>query len=360
MFFALFHNIPFDFLIAFLTLIFLGLTYIASVRSDNDEYDDYQDASVLVIVPCRGRDYSLEENLTSIRKQNYGKYRVLAVVDSEDDEAIPSIKKAGLNYIISENGCSRCSGKVRAIATAFEQNGDHDIYVIADSDILVKEDWLTKLVSPFKSERIGISTTFPYFRPVGGFWSRVKLVWGFVGLGMMESKLTRFGWGGSLAFRKELLQGENFEFFKSYVSDDIALTKTCKKLGYSLAYVREAMPVINSPDDFGTFMEWANRQTALSVYATKNILAYGLIFYGAQVLLFLSSIALGIFASPIFFIFLLPTLINSARAVSRAGRWPIWSFSISVIIPFLYFYNLLKAGRMENIEWRGREYSLKE
>lgn len=360
MLFALFHNITFDFFIALLVLIFVGLTYIASVRSTEEKYEDFQDASVLVMVPCRGQDYSLEENLRSIRSQKYENSRILAVVDSEDDEAVPAIKKAGLDYIVSQSDCSRCSGKVRAIATAYEQNSGHDIYVIADSDILVRDDWLTKLVSPFKSEKVGISTTFPYFRPVGGFWSRVKLVWGFVGLGMMESRLTRFGWGGSLAFRKELFQGENFDFFKTYVSDDIALTKTCKKLGYNMAYVKEAMPVINSPDDFGTFIEWANRQTALSVYATRNILVYGLLFYGAQVLLFVSSIILGLFASPVFLIFLLPTFINSIRAVSRAGRWPIWSFSISVIIPFLYFYNLVKAGRMGSIKWRGREYSLKE
>ncbi len=360
MFFTLFHNIPFDFFTALLILIFVGLTYIASVRSTEEKYEDFQDSSVLVIVPCRGQDYSLEENLKSIVNQNYADYRVLAVVDSEDDEAVPSIERAGLDYIVSENHCTKCSGKVRAIATAFEQNRNYDIYVIADSDILVKDNWLTKLVSPFKSESVGISTTFPYFRPVAGFWSKVKLIWGFVGLGMMESKLTRFGWGGSLAFRKELFHGENFEFFKTYVSDDIALTKTCKKLGYSMAYVREAMPVVNSPDDFGTFIEWANRQTALSVYATRNILVYGLLFYGAAVLLFVSSILLGFFASPIFFIFLLPTFMNSIRAVSRAGKWPLWSFSISVLIPFLYFYNLLKAGRMENIKWRGREYSLKE
>lgn len=360
MYFSLFYNIPFDFFIALLTFIFLVLTYIASVRSSDEEYEDYGDASVLVIVPCRGLDYSLEENLKSIRTQNYENCRVLAVVDSEDDEAVNSIKNAGIDYIVSTNDCTGCSGKVRAIATAFDQNRDFDIYVIADSDITVKEDWLTKLVSPLKSEKVGISTTFPYFRPVGGFWSKVKLVWGFVGLGMMESKLTRFGWGGSLAFRRELLQGDNFDFFKSYVSDDIAITKTCKKLGYSMAYVKEAMPEINSPDDFKTFIEWANRQTALSVYSTKHILTYGLLFYGAQVLLFISSITLGIFASPLFFIFLLPTFINSFRAVSRAGGWPLWSFGISFLIPFLYFYNLVKAGRMENIKWRGREYSLKE
>lgn len=360
MFLILFHNIFFDFFIALLTLVFIGLMYIATVRNTPEKYESYEENSVLVIVPCRGLDYTLEENLTSIRNQDYGNFGTVAVVDSEEDEAVPAIMRAGLEMMVSSDKCIKCSGKVRAIASAYEKHPDYDIYVIADSDIQVKPDWLAKLVSPFKSEKYGLSTTFPYFRPVGGFWSRVKLVWGFVGLGMMESKLTRFGWGGSLAFRKELLHGENFEFFRSFVSDDIALTKLCKKNGSSIAYVKEAMPVINSPDDFSTFIEWANRQTALSVYSTKNVLTYGLLFYGAAVLLFTSSVLLGILVSPLFFIFLLPTLINSTRAARRAGVFPVWSFAISLIIPFLYFYNLVKAGRMDSISWRGRNYSLKE
>ena len=360
MFLSLFYNIPFDFFIALLILIFLGLTYIATVRNPPEKYEEYEGVSSLVIVPCRGMDYSLEENLRSIKEQGYPNFDVLAVVDSEDDEAVPVIRKAGINYMVSSDNCTKCSGKVKAIASAVKEKPDFDVYVIADSDILVKPDWLLKLVSPFRSEKIGISTTFPYFYPVGGFWSRVKLIWGFVGLGMMESKLTRFGWGGSLAFRRAIIEGENMEFFRTYVSDDIALTKICKKLGYSIAYVNEAMPRINSPDDFSTFIEWANRQTALSVYSTKNVLTYGLVFYGAQNLLFISTILLGILATPIFFLFLAPTFINSARAMKRAGNWPLWSFAISLLIPFLYFYNLLKAGSMKSISWRGRDYTLKD
>ncbi len=360
MFFSLFYNIPFDIFIALLILIFLGLTYIATVRNPQEKYETFDGLSPLVIVPCRGMDYSLEENLRSIKEQRYPDFNVLAIVDSDDDAAVPVIQKTGIEYIVSSDECTKCSGKVRAIASALKEKPGFDVYIIADSDILVKPDWLLKLVSPFKSEKVGISTTFPYFYPVGGFWSRVKLIWGFVGLGMMESRLTRFGWGGSLAFRKTLLEGDNMDFFRSYVSDDIALTKLCKKQGLNIAYVNEAMPRVNSPDDFRTFIEWANRQTALSVYSTKNVLTYGLLFYGAQNLLLISTILLGILTTPIFFIFLVPAFINSARAVKRAANWPLWSFAISFLIPFLYFYNLIKAGRMKKISWRGRNYTLKE
>lgn len=354
------HNIFFDFFLAILILVFIGLTFIAANRSPAETYSGKQEAPALVIVPCRGLDYSLEANLKSILEQDYAHHEVVAVVDSTDDPSVKVLDSVGMKWIVSSDTCSRCSGKVRAISTAIRDSGPYDIYVIADSDILVKRDWLSNLLSPMSRSETGISTTFPYFEPVGGFWSRVKLIWGFVGLGMMESKLTRFGWGGSLAFRKELIEGDNMEFFRSYVSDDIALTKLCKKLNLKIAYVRDAMPRINSPDDFETFMEWANRQTALSVYSTRSVLRYGLAFYGASIFLFLCSLLLALFVYPAFLIFLVPTTINAGRAVKRSGKWPVSSFFISILIPFIYFYNLAKASRMRSITWRGRDYSLEE
>lgn len=355
---GLFYNFFFDFFAAFLFLVFLGLSYIAAIRNQPEIYRGDSDEKALVIVPCRGVDYSLEENLKSIMNQDYGNHDVIAVVDSDDDPSVPVLNKAGMNWIVASDSCVNCSGKVRAISTAVKESGNYDVYVIADSDILVKENWLSRLLSPMTDEDVGISTTFPYFEPKGGFWSKVKLIWGFVGLGMMESKLTRFGWGGSLAFKNKLIQGENLEFFRNYISDDIALTKICKKMDLRIAYVKEAMPSVNSPDDFSTFIEWANRQTALSVYSTRNVLRYGLVFYGASIFLFLSSIILSISVSPVFLVYLIPTFINAARAVKRSGKMPLASFLISFLIPFIYFYNLLKASGMKSITWRGRDYSL--
>lgn len=341
-----------------MALFTLGLVLIAvSGRNDRDATDEV-DLKTLVIVPCRGVDYSLGKNLQSIMHQDYKNFKVIAVVDTLDDPAVRYIIEAGMDYITADSDCNRCSGKVRAISTALKKFTDYDIYVIADSDITVEKTWLRLLVSPFADDYVGISTTFPYFLPVGGFWSRVKLVWGFVGLGMMESRLTRFGWGGSLAFRNSIISGENIDFFTSFISDDIALTKLCKKEGKKIAYVAGARPIINSPDNFGTFMEWANRQTVLSVYATRNVLYYGLLIYSATIAVFVLSVALSVTINPVFLVFLIPTIINVAKALRRAGRYYFSTLFISLILPFLYMYNLLHAVKSGSISWRGRRYEL--
>jgi len=354
-----FSNLYLVLIFAIMFLFMLGLIAIAvSGRKDKDIAGDV-DLNVLVIVPCRGLDYTLRDNLERISKQDYHKFSVIAVVDSQDDPAVEYIRAAGMNFITAEFDCRRCSGKVRAISTALKKFPDYEVYVIADSDISPESTWLTRLISPFSDSTIGISTTFPYFLPVGGFWSKVKLVWGFVGLGLMESKLTRFGWGGSLALREDIIKGPNLEFFSNSISDDIALTRLCKKEGKEIAYVESARPIVNSPEDFRTFLEWSNRQTALSVYGSKSVLYYGLLIYSATIVMFLSSIILSLFVNPVFLVFLTPTFINAGKAMSRARKYYLTTFIVSIILPFLYMYNLLHATRTRSIMWRGRSYELR-
>ncbi|MEM0158874.1 MAG: glycosyltransferase family 2 protein [Thermoplasmataceae archaeon] len=341
-----------------LVLIFLGLLYVSLFRQKAETYTNNPNFRVLVILPCRGIDYGMEENFRSLTHQSYANFSVVGVVDSEDDPSADVLRKAGIKFIVSRASCTGCSGKVRAIVSAFEAFSDYDVYVIADSDILCNENWLLNLVRPLMDSRIGISTTFPYFKPIGGFWSTVKMTWGFVGLGMMESRLTRFGWGGSLAFRKELLDGRGMHFFRNFVSDDIALTKICKARKLGIAYVKEASPVIRSPENFSQFIEWANRQTALSIYATRNVFRYGVIYYGGTVLLLISSIWLSVTLNTAFLILLLPIFINAARTFLRSRDRRVRAFFISLVISFIYLFNLARARTRKKIIWRGREYTL--
>ncbi|MGC8609239.1 MAG: glycosyltransferase, partial [Thermoplasmata archaeon] len=310
---------------------------------------------VLVIIPCRGIDYTLLKNLRSISSQDY-KADYVAVVDDEYDRSIPYIKEAGIRYIISSYPCSKCSGKVKAISTAIDLYRNYEIYVIADSDMSPERTWLRLLISPLQDQNVGISTTFPYFLPAGGFWSKFKAVWGTVGQSLMESDVTRFGWGGSLAFRKSLIS-QDMPFFSERISDDTALTKICKKKDLRIAYVREARPMVESPENFREFYEWANRQTALSIAASKNVFYYGIIFYSLYIFLFISAFVLS-FYDPVFVVLFAPTVIGIIKMYQRTViKKPSFAL-IYIIMPFFYMANLLKARTMKSITWRGRNYCL--
>ncbi len=312
---------------------------------------------VLVMIPCKGLDLTLGETLSSIKQQEYDGFTPLCIVDDINDPAVTVIKNSGLKMIISDEKCKGCSGKVRALCSAIKQFPYFDYYVIADSDIIARKNWLNSLMTELSDRSVGLSTTFPIFVPNGRFWSHVKAVWGMVGLSMMKSNRTRFGWGGSLAFSRSLVDGYT-DVFCSSISDDIALSKICKKRGQTLSFNAEAIPLIHVDENRKTFMEWANRQVALSVSSGGSVLSFGLVYFLGQCVLMISSLILGYFVSHFFFLLLLPFFTQSLRYRKAHGNLPAGVVLIEFILPFIYSYNLLHAAKVKDIEWRGGKYTL--
>lgn len=358
------YEIFLDILIIFCIIVFifiLSLDVSSFLRKNNEKnYAKYK-GKTLVIVPCKGKDITLYENLLSIKKQSYKKYNAIAVIDSEDDPSKTFIKKANFTYIITnknENG----SGKVKAIATALKKFRNYDAYVIADSDVLFEGAWLTNLLAPLSDKTIGLSTMYPFFKPIRkNFWSEMKMIWGFVGDSLLENEKRRFGWGGSLAFRKDLLDKKSLSFFtdsKYSVSDDISLTKIAKSKNLNISYTKTPKPIVNCDENFKLFFEWANRQTALTLLGYRKNLYEGLVYYSSEIILILSGIFLSIFISPIFLIFFIHTFKSIAIAYKRSRLNDLKILIIVILAPFFYEVNLIVASRMKSIVWRGNKYKL--
>ena len=201
--------------IVFLFIIWIVLSYgairsILPKKEKNKGYVNRKTPSVLVMIPCKGTDISLTRNLKSAMQQNYPNYSVIAIIESQSDLAFKSIKASGIKYMLANSKCKNCSGKVRNLASAISRFKNFDRYCIMDSDVHVGKSWLSLLVASM-NDGTGMATAFPIFNPVdGAFWSKAKHLWGFVGFGLMENEKTRFGWGGTLLFRKSLLRGDGF------------------------------------------------------------------------------------------------------------------------------------------------------
>ena len=355
------YSIYLEFYIGFVSLIFLVLLALGLMPTRRESYsqDKNYNLRVLVVMPCKGREINLEGNLKAAQNQNYRNYKFVTVVESVRDPAFKAIKKAGVDYLLADIKCRNCSGKVRNLCSAFRKYDNYELYVILDSDVTVNEHWLELLVAPFSNKSIGMATAFPEFRPVGGFWSHVKHCWGYVGFGLMENERTRFGWGGTLAFRSVLLKDKrHFAHFRESVADDIALTSINKSLGFRIAYVPESNPVIDSNDNFARFAEWSTRQTAFTLVANGTLFYVGMLFYLSNLLLLVSGLGLGLLVNPVFLVFLVPFLIGLAR-VYRRSRGSLDVLAVYPIMNFVYIFNLLKASRLQRVKWRGRVYSVR-
>ena len=348
-------------LLAVLAAIMLLSIDSARLFRKKESYKKKYAPKTLVIVPCKGMDISLYQNLLALKNQSYKKYKVIAVVDSENDEATHLIKKADISYIISEIRSRRASGKVKAIASALKHFRNYEAYVIADSDITVNRYWLSSIIAPLSDKSIGISTTYPRFQPMEGFWPKVKMVWNFVGENLLENPSSRFAWGGTMAFRKDMM-GQKEQFYlinsKYSVSDDITLTKICKRKGMGIAYVKEAQPVVKTNDSFEQFTEWSNRQTALTLLGYSNNFKRGMFFYSSEIFVMVSASLLSIYLSPIFLLLFAHLAVSWKRSYARAKSSDPAIALIVMLIPFIYAYNLISARMMKRITWRGSTYLL--
>ena len=354
--------------IGFIILIFF-LTFLIVLRmilmfywkihffNANDEYK--YSPRVLVVVPCRGKDHEMEVNFNSLLNQDYSNFKIVAVVDSMEDAALEVIKKLDINYLLTDHYSNAASGKVRAITTALRKMKDFEIVVLADSDTIVPEHWLRELIFPLHKKEIGAVSTYPRFIPRGGFWSKVKEIWGYMGINMMEFRPSRFVWGGSVAFRTELMDETSLNYFSTAVSDDAAITKICRDKKVGIAYSPAASPKIVVNDDKKTFLKWAERQMAVSIIFDKRALIGGIFIYVGIIFYLVLITAITIMVNPFFVIGYIPYILNLINSGVRDPRKSAWLIPISLLLPFIYLYNIFKGAKSTHIDWRGTSYRIK-
>ena len=313
-------------------------------------------------MPCKGYDIELKRGIDSVMAQKYTNYDFITIVASKQDEALGAINESGAKYMLSNNQkYTKGSGKVRSLTSAFVRFMDnYDIFVVVDSDTYCQPHWLSSLIMPLFDKKIGISTTFPIFKPTknAGFWAYVKQVWGAVGSGLMQNSKTSFAWGGSMAFRTNILDKKALQRFSRSLSDDIALTQIIKEKGLRVHYIPDQIVSVPSNDNFTKFIEWSNRQTALMGLGNRKILNYGIIFYSSSLFLLISSILLSIFLNPLYLLFLIPFILGLFKTFKRIQSGGIRICMAYLIINVIYLYNLLSAKRMRTITWRGITYNL--
>ena len=337
--------------------ISLNVFWVVHYRNAPEEMD--YAPRVLVIVPCRGIDHDMEENFNSILYQDYQNFELIGVVDSIEDPANTVLKKMGIRTIITENYEGASSGKVRAITTAIRKEKDYDVYVLADSDTKLPEHWLREMVYPLKGDRVGAVTTYPRYIPMGGFWSKVKEIWGYIGINIMEFKPTRFIWGGSVSFKKELMDEASLEVFSKSVSDDAALTGICHRKKLNIEYAPSASPKIAVMDGKKHFFDWAERQMAVSIVYNKSALFAGLFIYVGVLAYIAIVLSLTYIGGPFYLIGFVPYAINVISNAMRDWKNSLLLIPISFILPIIYLHNIISGARSKEIQWRGKNYRIK-
>lgn len=222
-----------------------------------------------VIVPCKGIDLRLAENLRRLFAQDHWPYELLLVVEAEED---PSA--AVIDRLIAEHpaiparrvvagrarGCGQKVHNLRAALAAM--NPATQVIAFVDSDAQTQPDWLRCLMQGLARPNVGAATGYRWFTPARPSLPNLILcsinaaVAAIFGPGGHN-----FVWGGSWAIRRERFEALKLaETWRGTLSDDLVATRVLKK--HKLRIEFEPACLVASPLDqtWGQMTEFIRRQ----------------------------------------------------------------------------------------------------
>lgn len=339
-----------------------------------------------VIIPCRGIDTDLEENLRSLFQQHYDRFEIIFVVDDKDDESLPVVlrlieKKVHSRLIIAGKAID-CGQKIHNLRAAVLEIADESqVLVFVDSDARPNKGWLRDLVAPLNDPKIGCTTGYRWFvQKKSGFSTQLRAVWNAsIASQLGGTDKNNFCWGGSMAIRRDNFEKlEIREKWNGTLSDDFAVAKALSDWGMPIYFVPQCLTASVEDCGFGELLEFTTRQMKITrVYSTRlwtvsfiSALLFISIFWGGFALLFFNS---GIHFWITFLLLSLIFILGVWKAWVRLSavklilvdyheeinKQVVPQLILWVFTPMVFLYNNLCALISRKIVWRGIQYELR-
>ena len=216
---------------------------------------------VTLLKPVHGAEPGLEAHLATFFEQDYPEYEILFCARSAQDAGLETARRVAARYpnipakFFSTGGQPDYINAKVASLERMEAEAAHSIFVISDSDVRVRPDYLRAVVLPFADERVG-AMCCPYrgVAAEGGLWARleavgmsVEMTYGVLAARAMEGM--KFVLGPTMAFRRDVIkQMGGFKVTAEYCADDFILGNETWKLGKTVVLSHHAVDhiVINS------------------------------------------------------------------------------------------------------------------
>jgi hypothetical protein len=227
------------------------------------------DLTAALIVPVKGRDLGLAQNLRAFFLQNYPAYRLCFVVESETEPAVAAVRHWQRVYphipcdVVVAGLAENCGQKVHNLIRASrEVMNAVDVIAFADADGCPHPEWLTRLIERLRGSRGRIVTGYRWMTP-----ARATLVNLLVAaINNQVTFLTsshRFNlvWGGAWAIRTSDFQKLGLpDAWSGSLNDDLAVTRLAHRARMSVIF--EPHSLVSSPIDFSfpQAVEFVRRQ----------------------------------------------------------------------------------------------------
>lgn len=268
-----------------------------------------------VVIPCKGDDGTLFDNLTSVVDQDHPDIEFVLVTATADDLAQEAFRR-----LIAAHPEKRIKSVVAGIPQHCSQQNNNQVagiaasdprshvIVIMDSDGQADKRFVAKLVTPLTDPKVGATTGYRWYDPRWHSLADVlRTAWNAGGYVFLINPQTRFVWGGAMAFRRTTYQQAGIaQIWSNALSDDHTLSHWVKKQGLELVFVPECIVISRQPDTMNSVIHWTNRQTLVTrfynpafwitaaiFHVLGNVLGWGLLLGGLLHLLIRGSEVIG-------------------------------------------------------------------
>ncbi|HKW24664.1 MAG TPA: glycosyltransferase [Terriglobales bacterium] len=330
---------------------------------------------VSLIVPVKGRDQGLQENLASLATLDYPDYELIVAAHSSTDVP-PDVVPPKARVVFSEGQPAGAAEKLQNLLAAVRAvRPESEVLAFADSDGRVSRGWLRALVAPLAETGVGAATGYRVYLPeIADFWSTLRSAWNAVIFGTFGPGTIEFVWGGAMALRKDLFFRLGVEsLWASTASDDYVLTEAMRSAKLRLCFAPGALVVSSDCIGAGELLRWIRRQLVITrIYAPRLWALSFLATLSYCTAMVTCIVALldghGLAGAVLAFLLAAGMLKGTAREKLAAKALPEsrswfqrhgWTFTWLVpLATWTWLYGHLASSITNAIEWRGYRYRL--
>jgi cellulose synthase/poly-beta-1,6-N-acetylglucosamine synthase-like glycosyltransferase len=339
-----------------------------------------------VIVPCKGDEEGLEENLTPLLRQDYPHYEVIFVVDDTNDPAILTIEKllsarhqGGENKLVIAPNAVNSGQKVENIREAVvHADPRSQVFVFADSDVRPAKGWLRCLVAPLESEIAGAASGYRWFvSDKMSFAGELRSAWNAsITSALGPNVKSNFCWGGSMAIRRDVFDRlEIRELLAGTLSDDFAVTRFMNEAGLEIRHVPQALTRSHGECSFRECLEFTTRQMKITRVYRRHLWLMSFFGSGLFTLVMIAAFFVVLLSSrntPLVWAAIVTLLLVSILSIGKAWirlkavqmvipeakKQLIPQLTLWLLAPPLFLYNSSCALFSRRMTWRGITYEL--
>lgn len=197
---------------------------------------------ISILKPVCGLSDQLYENLASFCQQDYPDYQLIFGVRDQQDPSIKVVKQLMDDFpdldikLIVNHHTIGTNRKVCNLANALIA-AEHEILLLADSDVRVEPNYLREIVQPLSDAKVGVVTCL--YRSLTQGWVTTLEALGtatdFHPGVLVSTQLegTRFAMGQTILMRQSVLREiGGFEAIADYLADDFQLGYLPTQVGY--------------------------------------------------------------------------------------------------------------------------------